>query len=146
MASIQVKALGAIRRNDELLVYVVEPNDAGGTDYRLLGGTVEFGEHSRATLHREFHEELGVGLSGVRPVGTYEEIFEHDGAVHHEIWRVYGAGIVETWPYERERFTAYEPDLDLELTVMWKSIEDLTEGPDMLYGDAVLEDLAHSAQ
>ena len=146
MSRIWIKALGAITRDDELLVYDVEGNDCGGRNYRLLGGTVEFAEHSRETLHREFDEELGVSLTDVGPVGTYERVFTDRGEPQHEIWRVYAAEIVEDWPYERDEFTVVEPALDIELTVSWQPIPSLLEGPDSLYGAELLDDLDHSAQ
>ena len=141
MSEIRLVALGAVRRDEELLVHEVDANDAGGTNYRLLGGGVEFGEHSREALHREFDEELGVSLENVSPVGTYERVFSHEGTRAHECWRVYRADIVESWPYERESFTFHEPALDLELRATWKHPRAFREGPDQLYGEVLLSDL-----
>ncbi|WP_241429962.1 NUDIX domain-containing protein [Halorubrum lipolyticum] len=149
MSEIRVVALGSIRRGEELLVQEIEANDAGGRNYRLLGGGVEFGEHSREALHREFDEELGVTLDDVSPVGTYERVFDHEGRRQHEVWRVYEAAIVEDWPYERAEFSFVEPDLGVELRATWKRPRELRSGPDRLYGETLLDDLGsepHSAQ
>ncbi|SDF41030.1 NUDIX domain-containing protein [Halorubrum xinjiangense] len=149
MREIRVVTLGAVRRGEELLVQAVGRNDAGGRNFRLLGGGVEFGEHSEDALRREFDEELGVALDDVSPLGTYERVFDHEERRHHEVWRVYEATIVEDWPYDREAFSFVEPDSGAELRATWKRPRAFRSGPDHLYGETLLDDLGpdpHSAQ
>lgn len=43
---IRFVALGAVHRGDELLVFEGTSPETGEPFYRLLGGEVEFGEHS----------------------------------------------------------------------------------------------------
>ena len=88
-------ALGAVRRGDELLVGEETDPETDETFYRLLGGGVEFGEHSREAVIREFAEEIGVEFRVERHVGTFEDVFDVDGETGHEIWRVYAGEIVE---------------------------------------------------
>lgn len=149
MSEIRVVTLGAIRRGEELLVQEIDPDETEGRNYRLLGGGVKFGEHSREALHREFDEELGVTLDDVSPVGTYERVFDHEDDRHHEVWRVYEAAIVEEWLYERSEFSFVEPDLGVELRAAWKHPREFRSGPDRFYGATLLGDLGstpYSAQ
>ena len=129
---VRVSARGVVRRGDELLV--ARDRDPAEADpfYALLGGGVEFGEHSAETLHREFREELGVELTNVSYLETYEDVFGFDGRTHHELWRVYEADIVEDWPYEREEFEGYEPDGE-EIACVWKPLSDFTEDDETFY-------------
>lgn len=133
-------ALGAVRRGEQLLVFEDTDPTTGETFYRLLGGGVEFGEHSREAVVREFREELNVEFLIDQQVGTFERVFEYDGDTGHEIWRVYGGEIVEDWPYERESFEFREPDLDETFTARWLDIETLRADV-TFYSEPVLDAL-----
>lgn len=146
---IRVSARGLIRREnhrpenshlDELLV-ARDHHPNGESFYYPLGGGVEFGEHSEDALHREFDEELGVSLSNVREVGTYEEVFTTDGQKQHEVWRVYEANIAESWPYEKDDFSGYEVELDEEIECVWLSPTVFSEGEETLYPEPLVADL-----
>jgi ADP-ribose pyrophosphatase YjhB (NUDIX family) len=133
-------ALGAVRRGDDLLVFEDRDPTTGEQFYRLLGGGVEFGEHSRDAVVREFDEELGVDFAVDRHVGTFERVFEFDGEAGHEIWRVYEGEIVEEWPYEEDEFEFREPELDETFTARWLDVETLREDV-TFYSPAVLDAL-----
>lgn len=133
-------ALGAVRRGDALLVFEDRDPTTGEQFYRLLGGGVEFGEHSREAVVREFAEELGVKFRVDGHVGTFERVFEHDGETGHEIWRVYAGDIVEEWPYEEDEFEFREPELDETFTAHWMDTETLREDV-TFYSPAVLDAL-----
>ncbi|PFG11923.1 NUDIX domain-containing protein [Bacillus sp. es.036] len=59
---IKVKALGLLFREQEMLVeaYYGKHSKGSGSYYRPLGGNIEFGEHSKVTVVREYKEELGI--------------------------------------------------------------------------------------
>lgn len=134
-------ALAAVRReNGELLVSKDYEPGKDEPFYRFIGGGVEFGEHSRNAIVREFREELDVELTNVDLVGTYEDIFTFDGEQEHEIWRVYEGAIAEEWPYERERFEGHEPDLGETFEVTWMAPERLRDEV-TFYDPVVLDDL-----
>jgi 8-oxo-dGTP pyrophosphatase MutT (NUDIX family) len=118
-------ALGAVWRDDHLLVYEDSDPTTGETFYRFLGGGVDFGEHSREAVVREFEEELGVTFEVDRCAGTFERVFEFDGEQGHEIWRVYEGTIAESWPYERDAIDYVEPDLDEQFTARWMDADRL---------------------
>lgn len=59
---------------------------ARGSDYYFLpGGHVEFREIAARALHREFREEFGTALVGLRYIGACENIFKEHGTWHHEL-------------------------------------------------------------
>ncbi|MFB6361377.1 MAG: NUDIX domain-containing protein [Halobacteriales archaeon] len=138
---IRFVALGAVFRGDELLVYEGTDPQSEEPFYRLLGGGVEPGEHSREAVVREFDEELGVALVDPELVGTFERVFEFDGATEHEVWRVYEGDLRSEWPYERDAFTFREPELDLELLATWMPVDRLREDDVTFYSEAVLDAL-----
>ena len=73
-SEIRIVALGAVLRGDDLLVQEDELRSTGETFYRLLGGGVEFGEHSRDAVVREFGEELGVEFANPTLVDTRSSV------------------------------------------------------------------------
>ena len=140
-SEIRVVALGAVHRGDDVLVFQGESPETGEPYYRLLGGGVEFGEHSRDAVTREFSEELGVEFVEPTLVGTFERVFTYDGETAHELWRVYEGHIVEDWPYDRESFTFVEPELGTELLACWMPTERLRDDDTTFYAPAVLNAL-----
>lgn len=139
--TIRFVALGAVQRDRALLVFEGESPATGETFYRLLGGGVEFGEHSREAVVREFDEELGVEFADPTEVGTFERVFTFDGEQEHEVWRVYEGHIVEEWPYEEDSFSFLEPDLGIDLQARWMPVERLREDDVTFYSPPVLDAL-----
>jgi ADP-ribose pyrophosphatase YjhB (NUDIX family) len=69
-----VKAMVLIRRpRDGALLVSEEANPSAEPFHRPLGGHVEFGEYALDTVHREFREEIGQALTGVRLAGRAGE-------------------------------------------------------------------------
>lgn len=139
--AIRVVALGAVRRDEELLVQDGVDPETGERFHRLLGGGVEFGEHSREAVVREFDEELGVELLEPTLVGTFERVFSFAGGTGHEVWRVYEGALAADWPYERESFTFVEPELGTEHTARWLPIEALRDDGVTFHAEPVLDAL-----
>ena len=57
-------ALAVVRRDEELLLAEHYDSAEEYTFYRPIGGGIEFGEHSRDAVRREFREELDVEQIG----------------------------------------------------------------------------------
>lgn len=152
MGSIDLQALGAVRRRDgapvvgdpvaptdELLVF--DGYDGDDRFHRFLGGTVEFGEHSREAVVREFGEELGETFVVNGLVTTVESVFEYEGRTGHQVWRVYEGHLDADWPYERETFT-YEEDVPHgEMTARWVTVEELRDPETTFHSESVLDAL-----
>jgi 8-oxo-dGTP pyrophosphatase MutT (NUDIX family) len=90
-----------------LVVEYVHPAD-GRCYYRPPGGTIEYGEHSRAAAVRELREELGAEIHRLRLLGTLENIYTFEGRVGHELVQVYQAEFVDPAYYARPQFSGRE--------------------------------------
>jgi ADP-ribose pyrophosphatase YjhB (NUDIX family) len=96
-----VKAMAVIQRprdNALLVSAAVGPRPF----HRLLGGHVEFSEYAIDAIHREFGEEIGQRLTGVRLLGVLENIFQWQGATAHEVVFVFRAAFADPAAYEIE--------------------------------------------
>lgn len=96
-----VKAMAVIqRRRDGALLVAEDANPSRALFHRPLGGHVEFGEYALDTVHREFREEIGQALTGVRLAGVLENIFQWNGATQHEIVFIFTAALADESGYE----------------------------------------------
>ena len=136
--TIRVVALGVIWRGEEVLVSQLHDPGDDYRFYRPLGGGIEFGELGHEALKREFNEELGVELTNIEYLETYEDVFTFNGKQEHELWRIYEATIVEEWPYQRERMTGHEPELGEEFPVVWKHPSAFTTNDETFYPEELL--------
>jgi 8-oxo-dGTP pyrophosphatase MutT (NUDIX family) len=133
---IRAVAIGVIRRGDELLVYEAQDPTEDKTFYRPLGGEIDFGEPAADALAREFREELGVELEGVRYLETLENIYEYDAHPGHELIRIYEARLSPRSLYERSH---WEIQIGNGGTcrVLWKRLDDFDDNP--LYPEGLRE-------
>lgn len=90
--SIRVKAM-LIAPNDDGSAHLVSvhPPNAGNPHgyYRLIGGSVEFGETHLEAIVREVEEETGATVRDLRLLDAVESIFRYPGADGHEIVFLY---------------------------------------------------------
>jgi ADP-ribose pyrophosphatase YjhB (NUDIX family) len=98
-----IKAMAVIRRPGDGALLVSEHVDSRDPPFqRPLGGHVEFGEYAVDTIHREFLEEIGQELTGVRLLGVLENIFPWRGGTEHEVVFIYAAAFAAASAYEIE--------------------------------------------
>jgi ADP-ribose pyrophosphatase YjhB (NUDIX family) len=83
-----------------------------------LGGHVEFGEHAADTIHREFGEEIGQQLTGVRLLGVLENIFPWQGGTEHEVVFIFSAALADEAAYEIEEQVIAD---DTGSRVIWRA-------------------------
>jgi ADP-ribose pyrophosphatase YjhB (NUDIX family) len=95
-----IKAMAVIRRPRDGALLVSEAAD--GSFQRPLGGHVEFGEYALDTIHREFGEEIGQRLTGVRLLGVLENIFGWRGGTEHEVVFIFSAAFADPAAYDIE--------------------------------------------
>jgi 8-oxo-dGTP pyrophosphatase MutT (NUDIX family) len=93
--------------------------------YRPLGGAIEYGEYSVATVRREIEEEIGAQVDRLQYLGTIENIFTYNGAIGHEIVQVYDGRFIDPAFYQRFQIDGYEdPEHRLPLKALWKSLDE----------------------
>lgn len=91
--------------------------------YRPLGGAIEFGESSAATIEREIAEELGAAVTDLRYLGTLENVFTYGGQTGHEIIMVYDGEFVDRSLYSQAAIEGAEDD-GLPFRAVWVSLDD----------------------
>lgn len=90
--------MAVIRRPRDGALLVSESTDP--LFQRPLGGHVEFGEYAADTIHREFLEEIGQVVTGVRLLGVLENIFGWRGGTEHEVVFIFAAAFAAAAAYE----------------------------------------------
>ena len=96
-----IKAMAVVRRPRDGALLVSE-SMRDPPFQRPLGGHVEFGEYAVDTIRREFVEEIGQELTGVRLLGVLENIFGWRGGTEHEVVFIFTAAFAAASAYEIE--------------------------------------------
>lgn len=104
----RVKALGIIRRNNDLLVLPILEKTGNIKGYRPVGGTMEYREKAEETLVREFREELGADIKVNGLMTVFENIYELDDMPYHEIIFFYHAEFTEPHFYDHDELDLNE--------------------------------------
>jgi ADP-ribose pyrophosphatase YjhB (NUDIX family) len=107
------------RPRDGALLVSESAAPSGALFHRPLGGHVEFGELAADTARREFAEEIGQALTGVRQVGVLENIFLWGEATVHEIVIVLSASFADVTAYEIEEQTVRDDPGQAQ--VIWRA-------------------------
>ncbi|HEY5788436.1 MAG TPA: NUDIX domain-containing protein [Microlunatus sp.] len=96
--AIKVKAFAVlldVSRSRHLVWVSCDETKQPATFHRLLGGHVEFGEHSADAVVREIAEELDTELSEVTLLGVVENVYSYAGTPGHEVVFVYAATVAD---------------------------------------------------
>ena len=135
---IRALVLGFVVRNGAQGVEILAArgNDPvkGQVFYRLLGGGIDFGEHSREALVREFQEELGAVIEVGDLYGWEENIFTFCGKSGHELMAVYAARFVDESLYACEEFTIADKP---EMKAVWVPVDAVRRGEMILYPEHI---------
>ena len=123
---IRVLALGLIKDRDRIfLSYRYDPVKQE-TFYRVMGGGVDFGEHSHDALQREFQEEIQAELINIKYIGCIENIFQFNGKPRHELIQLYNCDFANPNFYQLESLVFAEGER--EKTALWMPIERFKSG------------------
>ncbi len=137
-AEIRVKVIGLAWRGSRLLAAEVETSAGDVKGVRPLGGSVEFGETREQALQRELMEELRCPIA-IRPGwNVFENIYEHEGAVGHEIVFAADIELLERSLYDRARIEPVEAD-GARCAAGWFSLDDLAARGWALYPTGLAE-------
>jgi 8-oxo-dGTP pyrophosphatase MutT (NUDIX family) len=134
-ARIRIQALALVRQDDRILVEQGRDEVKDETFFRLLGGTVEFGETGAETLRRELREELGAEVDVGGLVATSENLFTYGGQAAHEICLVYEVTLRDERLYARDEWDAHEETAVGVVVhpVSWRAIDSFGPAGDTLY-------------
>lgn len=132
----RVIALGAVQRNNRILVSAVTQDDGSVKGWRPLGGGVEFGERAIAALIREFSEEIQATLTDIRQIGVLENIFTHADQTGHEIVFVFTAALSDEGLAAPDKFILQ--DGPFRNRAAWILIEDFRSGREVLFPNGLL--------
>jgi len=115
-----LKAMAVVRRPRDGALLVSEHVDSRDPPFqRPLGGHVEFGEYALDTVRREFAEEIGQELTGVRLLGVLENIFGWRGGTEHEVVFIFAAAFADEAAYEIEE-QLIRDDTEPKDRVIWR--------------------------
>lgn len=137
-------ALALIRRGDEILVGEGWDGVKDETFFRLLGGTIEFGENGADAVRRELLEELGAESVVERLVGALENVFTFEGEPGHELALVYECELLDDRLYSLDAWEAQEETRNGAVThrLSWRPLESFRTGAEILYPEGLLALLA----
>jgi len=108
--SIKFKVVGLPIQDGRLLVADVPMDDGRIKGVRPLGGSIEFGETREEALAREFQEELGTRIKITGPWLVFENIYQHEDALGHEMVFAAEIELLDTALYERDDIIFSESD------------------------------------
>ncbi|TVU52191.1 MAG: NUDIX domain-containing protein [Arthrospira sp. PLM2.Bin9] len=134
---IRVIALGLIEDNDRILVSQGYDQEKQITFYRALGGGVDFGEHSRDALRREFLEELNAEITDIEYLDCLESIFVYNGSQGHEIIQLYRCKFVDRQFYQQEQIPFKEGDR--QKLALWVRVERFKSGEAQLVPEGFIK-------
>ena len=136
---IRVVAIGLHWRNDRLLAAEVRDDAGRIKGVRPLGGEIEFGESWRAAMVREFHEELGIGITITSEPMVMENIFVHEGSTGHEVMFIAEVAFPDGAFSGQDRID-FREDNGEEIVARWFDLGELdVEGGPSLYPTGLKE-------
>ena len=128
-------AICICRDGDRILV--TEFREKGRLYYRPLGGTIEFGEHGKETVRREFREEIAADLTDIRYLGTLENIYSVEELRGHEIVMVYDGRLTDSNLYKKEVILGDE--LGISFKAVWKRLDEFGPEKPPVYPEGLLD-------
>ncbi|MFK7828040.1 MAG: NUDIX hydrolase [Oligoflexales bacterium] len=83
---IRIITLGIVRNEQEEILFDAMKDPNKNLDFlRPIGGGVEFSESCENAIAREFEEEIGAEVTDTKLIKIFENIFQYNGKLGHEI-------------------------------------------------------------
>ena len=136
--SILVKVIGIVMRKGRFLAAEIYNDDGEVKGVRPLGGHVEFGETRDAALRREFLEELGTEIELSGSWRMYENLYEHEGSMGHEIILCTSVALLDEHLYSQDRIV-FSEDSGAESIARWFSVKECKRGELALFPDGLVD-------
>lgn len=127
---IMVKAMCLIEHEGKLLLCKNYNKVKKETFFRVVGGTVNFGEKCEEAVRREIKEELNSKIENLHFIAVIENIFTYEGEEGHEIVFLYKGDLSNKEIYKKK--IIYIPDAE-DFPAEWVPISDILEGKVKLY-------------
>lgn len=99
--------------------------------YRVLGGTLEFGETCEVAVRREIKEELGCEIENLKRLDVIENIFTYEGKPGHEITFMFSGEASDKSLNEKNPVHIVEPNYEFD--AFWVPIEDIINKKVIVY-------------
>jgi ADP-ribose pyrophosphatase YjhB (NUDIX family) len=127
----RIKAMCIFTHSGKLLATKGYDKNKDETYYRLVGGSVNFGEKSEDGIRREIREELQCDVENITFSKVIENIFTYEGKDGHEIVFLYRGDLSDKGLYEKEKIHIVEPygEFDAE----WILVSDVLSEKVKLY-------------
>jgi ADP-ribose pyrophosphatase YjhB (NUDIX family) len=99
--------------------------------YRIIGGSLNFGETTEQGVRREIKEELGCEIENLDFLKVVENIFEYNGLPGHEIVFLYKGELSNKQLYSQNKIHIVEPYMEFDAE--WVPIEYILNKKIILY-------------
>ena len=126
-----VKVMCVFQHNGKTLASKGFDKNKNETFYRLVGGSLEFGETTLDGVKREIKEELGCEIQNLLFVKVIENIFIYEGKPGHDIVFVYRGELANRELYKKEKIHIVEPHGEFDAE--WVSVSAILSGKTILY-------------
>lgn len=128
---IRVKAMCLFINNGKVLAAKGRDDSKNQDFYRVIGGTVEFGETGEEAIRREVKEELASEIENLKPLPLIENIFTYEGKSGHQITFLFRGELSKKELYNQEIVIIKEPTYEIQ--AYWVPCQDIIDGKIILY-------------
>lgn len=137
--TIRIKAMCLFKHADKVLVGKGYDKTTNQPFYRILGGSIHFGETSQEAVQREIREELNSDITELELINITENLFEYEGIKGHEIVFLFKGNLTNEKIYEEDIIHVVEEDYEFDAE--WIPIQEIIDGPIKLYPDDDIEQI-----
>jgi len=120
-----------IAHKGRILTSIGHDNVRNEDFYRLLGGSLHFGETAEQGVRREMREELHSEIEDLKLLTVIENIFIYNGEPGHEIVFLFWGELANKGIYEQEKIHIVEDNYEFD--AVWISTADISEQKIRLY-------------